>query len=393
MFRYLTAGESHGPALVGIVDGLPAGLRLDFDALAAQMQRRQSGHGRGRRMAIEADAVDFMAGLRGGLTLGSPLALIIRNKDFDNVRALMDPRTGAGPPITRPRPGHADYAGAVKYRHRDLRNVLERASARETAMRVAIGEIARQYLGLIGIGVAGYVLQIGDVAVPLPDGTPSSAELDASPVRCHDADASAAMVARIDEAKAKGDTLGGVFAVCASGMPVGLGANRQPFDRLDSRIAAAVMSVQTVKAVEVGTGIVTGGYVGSRSHDTFEPGKDMPARGSNRAGGIEGGMSNGQDIVVQVRVKPIATLMNPLASVDLNTGEVAKATIVRSDVCAVPAALIIGEAMVCIALAEAVSEKYGADSVEELHAHFEASQKGALALFAVPKVEEPADTP
>jgi chorismate synthase len=236
-------------------------------------------------------------------------------------------------------------------------------------------------------------LQIGDVAVPLPDATPDLAALDASPVRCHDADASAAMVARIDEAKASGDTLGGVFAVCASGMPVGLGANRQPFDRLDSRIAAAVMSVQTVKAVEVGTGIVTGGYVGSRSHDTFEPGAQSPGRGSNRAGGIEGGMSNGQDIVVQVRVKPIATLMNPLASVDLNTGEIAKATIVRSDVCAVPAASIIGEAMVCIALAEAVSEKYGADSVEELHANFEASQKGALALFAVPKHEEPADTP
>ncbi|HEY5094497.1 MAG TPA: chorismate synthase [Candidatus Eremiobacteraceae bacterium] len=393
MFRYLTAGESHGPALVGIVDGLPAGMRVDFELLSAQMQRRQGGHGRGRRMQIETDAVDFLAGLRGGVTLGSPLAVIIRNKDFDNVRALMDPRTGSGPPITRPRPGHADYAGAVKYRHRDLRNVLERASARETAMRVAIGEIARQYIGLIGISVSGFVLQIGDVAVAIPEGTPSAIELDASPVRCHDAEASAAMVACIDQAKANGDTLGGVFAVCASGMPVGLGANRQPFDRLDARIAAAMMSVQTVKAVEVGTGIVTGGYVGSRSHDTFEPGADKPSRGSNRAGGIEGGMSNGQDIVVQVRVKPIATLMNPLASVDLTTGEIAKATIVRSDVCAVPAASIIGEAMVCLALAEAVSEKYGADSVEELRANFEASQKGALALFAVPKHDGPVIAP
>lgn len=393
MFRYLTAGESHGPALVGIVDGLPAGMRVDFEMLSAQMQRRQGGYGRGRRMQIETDAVDFLAGLRGGITLGSPLALIIRNKDFDNVRALMDPRTGAGPPITRPRPGHADYAGAVKYRHRDLRNVLERASARETAMRVAIGEIARQYIGLIGIAVSGFVVQIGDVAVPLPEGTPSAIELDTSPVRCHDAEASAAMVAAIDQAKANGDTLGGAFAVCASGMPVGLGANRQPFDRLDARIAAAMMSVQTVKAVEVGTGIVTGGYVGSRSHDTFEPGADMPGRGSNRAGGIEGGMSNGQDIVVQVRVKPIATLMKPLSSVDLTTGEIAKATIVRSDVCAVPAASIIGEAMVCITLAEAVAEKYGADSVEELRANFEASQKGALALFAVPKHDGPVNAP
>jgi chorismate synthase len=393
MFRYLTAGESHGPALVGIVDGLPAGMRVDFDSLAAQMQRRQGGHGRGRRMQIEADEVEFLAGLRGGMTLGSPIAMIVRNKDFENVRSLMDPRSGAGPPITRPRPGHADYAGAVKYRHRDLRNVLERASARETAMRVAIGEIARQYLGLLGIAVGGYVMQIGDVVAPSPDAMPGAAVLDASPVRCHDAESSAAMVARIDEAKAGGDTLGGVFGVCASGMPVGLGANRQPFDRLDARIAAAMMSVQTVKSVEIGTGILTGGYVGSRSHDTFEPGDGALTRGSNRAGGIEGGMSNGQDIVVLVRVKPIATLMKPLASVDLNTGETAKAAIVRSDVCAVPAASVIGEAMVCIALAEAVSEKYGADSVEELRANFEASQKGALALFAVPKHEGPTNLP
>jgi len=393
MFRYLTAGESHGPALVGIVDGLPAGMKVDFDALAAQMQRRQGGYGRGRRMEIEADEVEFMAGLRGGITLGSPVAMVVRNKDFDNVRALMDPRTGSGPPITRPRPGHADYAGAIKYRHRDLRNVLERASARETAMRVAIGEIARQYLGLIGIVVSGYVVQIGDVAAQPPERIPEPAALDASPVRCNDAVASAAMVARIDEAKAAGDTLGGVFAVCASGMPVGLGANRQPADRLDARIAAAVMSVQTVKAVEVGSGIVSGGYVGSRSHDTFEPGDSGLERGSNRAGGIEGGMSNGQDIVVNVRVKPIATLMKPLASVDLSTGEIAKAAIVRSDVCAVPAASVIGEAMVCIALAEAVSEKYGADSVEELHANFDASQKGARALFASRPPAGPADRP
>ena len=391
MFRFLTAGESHGPALVGIVDGVPAGLALDFEALSAQMQRRQGGYGRGRRMQIEADEVEFMAGVRGGMTLGSPLAMIIRNKDFDNVRELMDPRTGGGPPITRPRPGHADYAGAVKYRHRDLRNVLERASARETAMRVAIGEIARQYLGLIDVAVSGYVLQIGDVEAAEPERTPERSDLDSSPVRCHDARASAAMVARIDSAKSSGDTLGGVFAICASGLPVGLGANRQPPDRLDARIAAAVMSVQTVKALEIGTGISSGGYVGSRSHDTFEPGDGAPARGSNRAGGIEGGMSNGQDIVIRVRVKPIATLMKPLASVDLTTGETAKATIVRSDVCAVPAASIIAEAMVCMALAEAASEKYGADSVEELRANFEASQKGARALFAPQKHEKPAN--
>jgi chorismate synthase len=382
MFRYLTAGESHGPALVGIVDGLPAGMRVDFDGLAAQMRRRQGGHGRGRRMQIESDAVEFVAGVRGGFTLGSPIALLLRNKDFENVRGLMDPVSGAGPPITRPRPGHADFAGAVKYRHRDLRNVLERASARETAMRVAIGELARQYLELIGVTVVGYVLQIGDVAAPEALGAVDPAVLEASQVRCADPATSAAMVDRIDRAKTAGDTLGGMFTVRASGVPVGLGANRQPFDRLDARIAAALMSVQTVKAVEIGIGIGAGDYVGSRSHDTFEPGEGAPARGSNRAGGIEGGMSNGQDIEVRVRVKPIATLMKPLSSVDLTTGAAAPAAIVRSDVCAVPAASVIGEAMLCIVLAEAASEKYGADSVEELRANFEASERGARALFA-----------
>jgi len=382
MIRYLTAGESHGPALVGILDGLPAGMRVDIEAMKHQLRARQGGYGRGKRMSIEADEAEFVAGLRGGVTLGSPIALIIRNRDFENVKALMDPLTGAGDPITRPRPGHADYAGALKYRHRDLRNVLERASARETAMRVALGELARQYLGLFGVEVAGFVKQIGDVAAKNPPGFPDIKDMEPSPVRCPDPDASLRMVERIDLAKAQGDTLGGEFELRVAGMPVGIGSNRQPTDRLDAALCGALMSVQTVKAVEVGEGISTGGYVGSRSHDTFEADNKKIRRSSNRAGGIEGGMSNGEDIVVRVRVKPIATLMKPLASVDLTTGAAAPAAIVRSDVCAVPAASVIGEAMLCLTLATAFSEKYGGDSVDEVREHFEASERGAAGVFA-----------
>ena len=382
MIRYMTAGESHGPALVGIIDGIPAGLPLDVASIDRQLAARQGGHGRGARMKIEHDAVEFAAGLRGGVTLGSPLAVVVRNRDFENVRALMDPLTGAGPPITRPRPGHADYAGALKFRHRDLRNVLERASARETAMRVALGEIARQYLAVFGVTVNGFVFQIGDVAAGESDGPPDIASRDESPVRCPDVRASKLMVERIDRAKADGDTLGGAFELRAVDMPVGIGSNRQPEDRLDAQIAAAMMGIQTVKAVAIGAGIESGDYVGSRSHDTFEASSGGVARGSNRAGGIEGGMSNGQDIVVRVHVKPIATLMKPLESVDLASGKTAPATIVRSDVCAVPAASIIAEAMLCLTLAAALSEKYGGDSVAEAREHFDASQAGAHGLFA-----------
>jgi len=381
MIRYLTAGESHGPALVGIIDGIPAGMRLDVDAINGRLAARQGGHGRGQRMKIEHDAVEFFAGLRGGETLGSPLSIVIRNRDYENVKGLMDPLEGKGPAITRPRPGHADYAGAMKFRHTDLRNVLERASARETAMRVALGEIARQYLGVFGVTITGFVFQIGEVSAGEVESTPDIHSVEASPVRCPDQAASALMVERIDRAKREGDTLGGAFEVRATGMPVGIGSNRQPGDRLDAKIAAAVMGIQTVKAVEVGAGITTGGYVGSRSHDTFEPGARSIVRGSNRAGGIEGGMSNGEDLVVRVRVKPIATLMKPLASVDLTTGAAAPAAIVRSDVCAVPAASIIAEAMLCLTLAEAFSEKYGGDSIAEVREHFEASERGARSIF------------
>jgi len=387
MIRYLTAGESHGPALVGIIDGLPAGMRIDMDALGREVTARQAGYGRGGRMKIEADAPEFLCGLRGGVTLGSPVALVIANKDFHNARALMDPLTGAGPAITRPRPGHADYAGALKYRHRDLRNVLERASARETAMRVALGALARQYLSVFGVTVTGFVRQIGDVAARDGAEEPDKESIERSPVRCPDAEASARMVARIDAAKSEGDTLGGVFEIRVRQMPVGIGSNRQPSERLDARLAAALMSIQTAKAVEFGS--VSGDLVGSRSHDTFEERDGAVVRGTNRAGGIEGGMSNGAEIVVRVKVKPIATLMRPLASVDLATGAPAPAAIVRSDVCAVPAASVIGEAMVCLALAEALSEKYGGDSVEEVREHFEASQLGAARVFGEKKPTSP----
>lgn len=382
MIRYLTAGESHGPALVGILDGLPAGLRVDVDALAARVRERQGGHGRGKRMQIESDAVEFVAGLRGGVTLGSPVALLIRNKDFENVRALMDPLTGSGEPITRPRPGHADFAGAMKYRHRDLRNVLERASARETAMRVALGELARQYLAVFDVTVTGHVVQIGEVASSAAPGGVDIKSVASSPVRCADAGASVAMVEAIERARAAGDTLGGAYELLAVGVPPGVGGNRQASDRLDARIAGALMSVQTVKAIEIGSSVREGGFVGSRSHDTFEVAEGAAVkRGSNKAGGIEGGMANGEPIVVRVSVKPIATLMKPLASVDLATGAMAPAAIVRSDVCAVPAASIVGEAMLCLTLADAFAEKYGGDSVDEVREHFDSSQAGAARLF------------
>jgi chorismate synthase len=377
----MTAGESHGPALVGILDGLPADLAIDISAINAALAARQGGHGRGARMKIEHDSIEILAGIRGARTLGSPVAVLIRNRDFDNVRALMDPLTGAGDPITRPRPGHADYAGGLKYRHRDLRNVLERASARETAMRVGLGEIARAYLAVFGVTVRSHVVQIGDVAARPVEELPDIQYIAGSPVRCADADAEKRMVRRIDEAKAAGDTLGGVFEVRCLRVPVGIGSNRQPWDRLDAVIAGALMSIQTAKAVEVGEGISSAGYVGSRSHDTFEMRDGDVARPTNRAGGIEGGMSNGEDIIVRVRLKPIATLMKPLDSVDMASGTAAKATIVRSDVCSVPAASVIGEAMMCLALAAPFSEKYGGDSVEEIREHFAASQAGAAGIL------------
>ena len=380
MFRYLTAGESHGPALVGILDGLPAGLRLDVDAINATLLARQGGYGRGNRMKIESDRIEFLAGVRGSLTLGSPIAVVVPNRDFENNRELMDPITGAGKPLTNPRPGHADYAGALKYRHRDLRNVLERASARETAMRVALGTICAQFLEALGIHTHAYVSRIGDVEAPVIDIFDEEA-FAASDVRCPDPTASAAMIAAIDAAKNAGDTLGGTFTIRIDGVPAGVGANRQPDTRLDGVLAGALMGMQTVKAVEVGAGAEVAAKPGSQAHDTFGMESGEVTRGSNRAGGIEGGMSNGQPIILRVSVKPIPTLMKALPSVNLHEGKDAPASIVRSDVCVVPAASIVGEAMARLALFGPVLEKYGGDSMEEVLVNFVRSVRNAASLF------------
>ncbi len=383
MFRYLTAGESHGPALVGILDGIPAHLRLDVEAIDATLARRQGGYGRGARMKIEQDRVEFLAGLRGGETLGSPIAVVVRNRDYETpkVRALMDPITGAGEALTNPRPGHADYAGALKYRQRDLRNVLERASARETAMRVCLGAICAQFLSALGVTTRSYVTRIGAVEAPeLEDW--EQADVEESDVRCPHAESARAMIAAIDAAKTAGDTLGGQFLIRVDGMPIGVGSNRQPNQRLDGILAGAIVGMQTVKAVEIGLGAGVAATPGSRAHDVFALEGEDVVRRSNRAGGIEGGMSNGEPIVVRVSVKPIPTLTKALPSVNLHRGTGAPATIVRSDVCVVPAAAIVAEAMVRLALMEPVLEKYGGDSVEETLDNVRRSRDAAGRLFS-----------
>ena len=383
MFRYLTAGESHGPALVGILDGVPAHLRLDVAAIDETLARRQGGYGRGARMKIESDSVEFLAGVRGSETLGSPIAVVVRNRDYltPKNRALMDPLSGAGDPLTNPRPGHADYAGALKYRQRDLRNVLERASARETAMRVCLGAICAQFLGALGITTRSYVARIGPVEAPALDEW-NQTDVESSDVRCPDADAGQAMIEAIDAARAAGDTIGGQFVVRVDGMPVGVGSNRQPNQRLDGVLAGAVMGMQTVKSVEIGMGAGVAATPGSKAHDVFALDGDKVVRGSNRAGGIEGGMSNGEPILLRVSVKPIPTLMKALPSVDLHARTDAPATIMRSDVCVVPAAAIVGEAMVRLALMAPVLEKYGGDSMEETLDNLRRGRNAAERLFA-----------
>jgi chorismate synthase len=382
MFAYLTAGESHGPALVGILDGIPAHLRLDVGQINETLARRQGGYGRGARMKIEQDEVEFLGGVRGGETLGSPIAVVVRNRDYltPKVQALMDPLTGKGEPLSNPRPGHADYAGALKYRQRDLRNVLERASARETAMRVCLGAICAQFLAALGVVTRSYVSRIGEVEAPeLDDWTQT--EVESSDVRCPHPDAAQRMVEAIDAARAAGDTLGGQFVVRVDGLGVGLGSNRQPAQRLDGILAGALMGMQTVKAVEIGLGAGVAAKRGSESHDIFDLDGERIVRTSNRAGGIEGGMSNGEPVVVRVSVKPIPTLSKALPSVNLHERSHAPATIVRSDVCVVPAAAIVGEAMVRLALMAPVLEKYGGDSIEETIDNLQRSNAAAATLF------------
>jgi chorismate synthase len=382
MFRYLTAGESHGPALVGILDGIPAHLPLDVSAIDETLARRQGGYGRGARMKIERDQIEFLAGVRGGETLGSPIAVVVRNRDYltPKVRALMDPIEGRGEPLTNPRPGHADYAGALKYRQRDLRNVLERASARETAMRVCLAAICAQFLATLGITTRSYVTRIGSVEAPELQEWDQE-EVENSEVRCPHFDTAEAMIEAIDTAKRNGDTLGGQFVIRVDGMPIGVGSNRQPNQRLDGILAGAVMGMQTVKSVEIGLGADVAATPGSEAHDVFALDGESVVRRSNRAGGIEGGMSNGEPIVLRVSAKPIPTLTKALPSVNLHQRTDAPATVVRSDVCVVPAAAIVGEAMVRLALMQPVLEKYGGDSIEETLDNLRRSREAAERLF------------
>jgi len=383
MLRFLTAGESHGQALVVTVDGMPAGLQLDIDALNAQLRRRQGGYGRGRRMQIESDRAEILAGVRHGVTTGAPIALLIRNRDWVNWQQTMhveaempEGATGAKrPDVTKPRPGHADLAEAIKYGHTDIRDVLERASARETAARVAAGSLARQLLGRFGVHVVSHVSAIGDVVLPQTRRV-SFAEAQAlpedAPLRCVDAEVQQRMIAAIDAAKEAGDTLGGAFEVIAMGVPPGLGSYVQWDRKLDGRLAQAVMCIHAIKAVGIGIGPEVAFRPGSRVHDEILPphaGEDAPFRPSNNAGGLEGGVTNGQDVRVTGFMKPIATLMKPLRSVDLTTLQEAPAAIERSDVCAVPAAAVVGEAMVSFILADAFLEKCGGDSIDEIERH------------------------
>ncbi|MEB3196054.1 MAG: chorismate synthase [Candidatus Sericytochromatia bacterium] len=383
----LTAGESHGPALTVIVEGLPAGLCLEAEVLNRALRRRQAGYGRGGRMKIESDAVEFTGGVRLGLTSGAPVALQIQNRDHANWLGAMsalprDPEDAereaqlALRRVTRVRPGHADFAGALKYGVDDVRDVLERASARETAARVAAGAIAARLLASLGVEVVGHVVQIGDVKATVEEGFWSDwpaacAALEASPVRCGDGEASVAMVAAIDEAKRQGTSLGGVIAVRTTPLPVGLGSHVQWDRRLDGRLAQAVMSIPAIKGVAIGDAFELASRTGHQAHDGFAQGY---ARGSNRAGGLEGGMTNGQPLVLLAAKKPISTLPRPLPAVDLSSGEPAPAHFERTDACAVPAASVVAEAMVAWVLAEACLEKFGGDSLAEFMAHFEVGQ-------------------
>jgi chorismate synthase len=396
MLRFLTAGESHGQALVAILEGMPAGLSIDFEAITTQLRRRQTGYGRGRRMAIESDRAQALSGIRHGVSTGAPIALQIPNKDWENwqrtmhVEATMpEGATGADrPEVTRPRPGHADLAGFVKYGHDDMRNILERASARETAARVAVGAIARQLLQVVGVEIVSHVTGIGSAIVtdPLAIGFDEARAISAeSPLHCADAGIEREMIAEIDRARDAGDTMGGSFEVIAHAVPPGLGSHVQWDRKLDGRLAQALMSIPAIKAVGIGRGPAVATVPGSRVHDEILPGNAKAAvplrRPTNNAGGLEGGVTNGEDLRVTGYMKPISTLMKPLRSVDLATMTESPATIERSDVCAVPAAAVVAEAMVAIVLADAVVEKFGGDSVEELVANWQAFTKRTAARF------------
>jgi chorismate synthase len=382
MLRWLTAGESHGRALVAICEGFPAGVEVTTADLAAALTRRRAGYGRGARMKFEQDEVEITGGVRHGRTLGGPVAIRVGNTEWPKWETVMsaDPvppedlaELARNAPLTRPRPGHADLAGMQKYGHDDARPVLERASARETAARVALGELARQYLRQsFGIEVVSHVVSIGPVCAPegvLP-GPQDGPLVDADPVRCLDPGASAAMQEEIDQARKDGDTLGGVVEVVGYGLPPGLGSHVHWDRKLDGRLAGALMSIQAIKGVEVGDGFTTARRRGSVAHDEIDPGAAGVRRRTNRAGGIEGGMSTGEILRVRAAMKPISTVPRALATVDVRTGEPAKAINQRSDVTAVPAAGVVAEAMVALVLADAAAEKFGGDSVPEARRNY-----------------------
>jgi len=383
MIRCVTAGESHGRALVAIVEGVPAGLPLVAADVDVELTRRMQGHGRGARMKIEADRAQFLAGVRAGATLGSPIALLIENRDFEHWRDVMAAEPAAEPPrrrLTRPRPGHADLAGALKYDRSDARDILERASARETAARVAAGAVCRRLLAEFGVEIGSHVVALGGVTAAPPDPLPVPLDpaADASPVRCLDPAAGRAMVARIDAAKEAGDTLGGVVEVVARGLVVGVGSHVAADRKLDGRLAAALMALPAVKGVEIGRGFSLASLPGSEAHDAIHRAVgDAPttggfARPTNRAGGLEGGMTNGEALVLRIAMKPLSTLMQPLPSVDLETGGPAQAQSERSDVTAVPALGVVAEAAVALTLADAYAEKFGGDSLGEMRRNFDA---------------------
>lgn len=383
MLRWTTAGESHGRALVAMLEGMVAGVPITSDEIGAQLKRRRLGYGRGARMKFEQDQVTMLAGVRHGRTLGGPIAIEIGNTEWPKWETVMAPDpvdeaeldVARNAPLTRPRPGHADYAGMLKYGFDDARPVLERASARETAARVAAGTVARAFLReALGVEVVSHVISIG--ASEPYDGPPPQysdlAAIDDSPVRAFDKDAEASMIAEIEAAKKDGDTLGGVVEVVVDGLPVGLGSFTSGDNRLDSQLAGAVMGIQAIKGVEIGDGFETARRRGSVAHDEMYPGPDGVLRSTNRAGGLEGGMTNGQPLRVRAAMKPISTVPRALATVDMATGDEAVAIHQRSDVCAVPAAGVVVETMVALVLARAALEKFGGDSLAETRANVDA---------------------
>jgi len=382
MFRYLTAGESHGPRLTAIIEGVPAGLVVTAEQINADLARRQCGYGRGGRMKIETDKVEILSGVRWGETLGSPITLCVINRDWENWHDKMSPSAEHRDDsirVTRARPGHADLSGAIKYNHRDVRNILERSSARETAVRVAVGGVAKCLLAVFGIRVNGFVTELGGIKAVRPQ-LPTE-ELVAMAAKSElftcDQQAESAMKAHIDSMKSAGDSVGGVVEVIASGVPTGLGSHVQWDRKLDARLAMALMSIQAIKGVEIGCGFAAAATPGSRVHDEIfyadgSSGRTGYYRATNNAGGIEGGISNGEDIVVRAAMKPIPTLYKPLRTVDLDSRSAVEATVERSDVCAVPAAAVVAEAVVAIELAAAFLEKFGGDSMVEIRRNYDA---------------------